>query len=286
MRTATRRRASRGEGSPNGLPEVRGTAERGEFWALLEGTLPLTANVSTKIIWKMSVSSADVQLVAEDSDGNRLGPIWGPEAHMGSTWTRPGMEWGAGFDFPHAGCWDVKASSAGNTAHMWFAVSEPKVTSTAANPAGTPTVGATLFPIPSTCDVTPLGPLETDRWGFSASWWNGTHLIATSLSDPLYGSLGTTIGISNDFRWELQQRAPLSISGHLVDQPDQTIQVTDLSTSLSVVYPTEISFPHGGCWQLRAEAGEQSLDFTVYVYPYGCLPADMRPTGTSDVCEP
>ena len=72
----------------------------------------------------------------------------------------------------------------------------------------------------------------------------------------------------------------------LFDQPDQAIQVTDLSTSLSVVYPTEISFPRGGCWQLHAEARQQSLDLIVYVYPYGCLPGDMRPPGTSDVCEP
>ena len=34
---------------------------------------------------------------------------FGPEAYGGSSWVKPGDEWGTGFIFPEAGCWGVHA---------------------------------------------------------------------------------------------------------------------------------------------------------------------------------
>jgi len=34
---------------------------------------------------------------------------FGPEAYGGSSWVKPGDEWGTGFIFPEAGCWRVHA---------------------------------------------------------------------------------------------------------------------------------------------------------------------------------
>ena len=66
-------------------------------------------------------------------------------------------------------------------------------------------------------------------------------MTATTSPDPLYQKVGY------DFRWELQARAPLTLSGHNLNQPDESIElVTDLSQSLSLVYPTEIVFPQRG----------------------------------------
>ena len=243
--------------------------------------MPTAANDGAKIIWKMSGDvGGNLTLLASDSEGNRLEPIWGPEAHGGSNWDRPGNEWGAGFEFPHAGCWEIQAASGSNTGRMWLDVIESDA-SPAATPVATPDTAIQLYPIPPSCSVTPSSAPQDGHWGYTARWWSGTGLTATVPSGPLYQKVGY------DFRWELQARNALTLSGHPLDQPDQSFELlTDLSQSLSPVYPTEIIFPIPGCWTLHAEAGEQSLDVTLYVYPYGCLPPNRRPPGSTATCEP
>ncbi|MDX6324409.1 MAG: hypothetical protein QOK15_763, partial [Nocardioidaceae bacterium] len=49
-------------------------------------------------------------------------PVWGPEAHSGSNWARPGEEWGTGFVFPTTGCWDLHVRSGGTTGDVWVKV--------------------------------------------------------------------------------------------------------------------------------------------------------------------
>ncbi len=260
--------------------EVQGTAESGEFWALVGGIMPTTANDGAKIIWKMSGNAGgNLSLLASDTEGNQIEPMWGPDAHGGSNWDRPGNEWGAGYVFPHAGCWKIQATSGGNTGQMWLAVAQA-TSANAATPVATPDTASQLYPLPATCSVTPLTGPQQGHWGYVARWWAGTGLTASAPPGPLYQNVGY------DFRWELQARAPLALSGHSLDQPDQSIGLeTDLNQSLSVVYPTEIVFPSPGCWMLHAQAGEQTLDVTVYVYPYDCLPADRRPPGSTDTCQ-
>lgn len=267
------------KGALNGFTEVQGTASSGELWALVEGPVPVDANDGDKIIWKMSGSAGGtLRLLLVDSDGNRLEPLHGPESHGGSNWSRPGNEWGSVLEFPHAGCWVVQASSGNNTGHIWFDVIRPRVSSTA---TPTPVSATTLYPVPASCTVTPLSAPQPGRWGFTARWWTGTGLMASSSSSVLYERVG------NELRWQLGTRAPLTLTGHNLSQPDQSMGVTnDLSYSLSVTYITDVEFPSPGCWQIHAKAGTQAVQFTVYVYPYACLPADQRPPGSTSTCAP
>ena len=95
---------------PGGPPEVRGTVTGGELWALLDGgQVPEPKGSQVKIIWRMT-GNGDLRLSATGPVGQTVRPDWGPQAHGGSNWERPGDEWGAGFTFPVAGCWDVHAA--------------------------------------------------------------------------------------------------------------------------------------------------------------------------------
>jgi hypothetical protein len=89
--------------------EVRGEAEGAELWALVFGNLPLRADKRVKIVWRMT-GSGPLKLGAEGPDGERIRPAEEPQEHAGSTWHRPGEEWGSVFVFPKAGCWTVRAT--------------------------------------------------------------------------------------------------------------------------------------------------------------------------------
>ena len=95
--------------SAGGPPEVRGTVTGGELWALLDGgQLPEPKGVQLKIVWRMT-GTGELRLSATGPAGRTVQPDWGPQAHGGSNWGRPGDEWGAGFTFPLAGCWNIHA---------------------------------------------------------------------------------------------------------------------------------------------------------------------------------
>lgn len=48
---------------------------------------------------------------------------WGPEPHTGSSFERPGDEWGMGLPFDAPGCWELKLSRDNEpTAAFWFEV--------------------------------------------------------------------------------------------------------------------------------------------------------------------
>jgi len=58
-------------------------------------------------------------------DGSERPLVWGPEQHGGSTFRRPGDEWGIGFAFDAPGCWQVALERAnGDRADFWFDVKE------------------------------------------------------------------------------------------------------------------------------------------------------------------
>jgi len=93
-----------------GGPEVRGTITGGELWTLLDGgSVPEPKGVQLKIVWRVT-GHGDLHLSATGPAAQTVRPDWGPEAHGGSSWQRPGDEWGTGFTFPAAGCWDVHAA--------------------------------------------------------------------------------------------------------------------------------------------------------------------------------
>jgi hypothetical protein len=90
-------------------PEVEGIATgANQFWALLFDSPPLPPTRDVKIVFRLT-STGSLTLAAFGPGGVRIAPDWVQE-HDGSTWnTHPGDEWGAGFTFPHSGCWEVVA---------------------------------------------------------------------------------------------------------------------------------------------------------------------------------
>ncbi|MEO3871739.1 hypothetical protein ABGB18_23230 [Nonomuraea sp. B12E4] len=80
-----------------GFPEVRGTARDAELWGLLFiGAPPIKRGEQTKIVWRMT-GEGPLRIEATLPDGTAARRLWGPEEHEGSTWRRPGDEWGTGF---------------------------------------------------------------------------------------------------------------------------------------------------------------------------------------------
>ncbi|WP_188190534.1 hypothetical protein [Nonomuraea sp. SYSU D8015] len=107
----------------NGFPEVRGTAEGAELWGLLftKGPPPLPRGEEVKIVWRMT-GEGPLQIRATLPDGTRAKLAWGPEEHGGSSWRRPGQEWGTGFVFPERGCWKVELTRTRSSGHVWLPV--------------------------------------------------------------------------------------------------------------------------------------------------------------------
>ncbi len=76
------------------------------MWALLFFD-KAQANKDEKIVWRITGTGTQFDVQAKHEDGTIAQPTWGPEYHGGSTWERPGEEWGTGFNFPQPGCWTL-----------------------------------------------------------------------------------------------------------------------------------------------------------------------------------
>lgn len=96
-----------GQGTAS-LPEIRGTASGGELWALVFNTVPLPIKQEIKIVWRVT-GSGDLQLLGLGPGGEPVWPVWMTPL-AGSSWQRPGDEWGAGFILPQPGCWNFHAT--------------------------------------------------------------------------------------------------------------------------------------------------------------------------------
>ena len=269
------------QGQPGGFTEVQGTATKGEFWALVFGSVPFQAGEGAKVVWALDTGGASdsgVEILAHDSAGNQIGPTSGPDSHLGSSFGRPGSELGSSLVFPHDGCWEVDATAGSNQASMWFAVDPAPAASAQATPEPN---APTLYPIPAECTASPFPSPSQDASGNTASWLTGDGIALGSIRATLFEG-------SDFFWWQLDQRAPLTLSGQLATDPGTTLTIeTDLSSGLSTIYPTNVTFPAPGCWQLHASAGSQTFDTTVYVYPNACRPpsAFAGSAGTG-MCEP
>lgn len=109
-----------------GFPEAHGTAKGMDVWVLLLGGEP-HAKQDMKIIWRMTASTYEpLHLVGVGPQGLRIKPLFGPEIHSGSNWSRPGAEWGSGFNFPVAGCWDLHMTQGTAVGDVWLVVSPGK----------------------------------------------------------------------------------------------------------------------------------------------------------------
>jgi hypothetical protein len=108
-----------------GFRDVRGTitSGTGELWALpMGGDGPsIHAQQDVKIVWRMT-GFGDFQIVALGPAGARAPLLFGPDKHLSSNWQRPGEEWGTGFHFPVAGCWDLHATRDSLAGDVWLLV--------------------------------------------------------------------------------------------------------------------------------------------------------------------
>jgi hypothetical protein len=103
--------------------QVQGTGHGAQLWGLLMFAHVGAARVSDqeKIVWRMT-GSGPLTLTAVSPGGVRHRPVWGPEAHGGSNWNKPGQEWGAGYVFTTPGCWDLHAARGSAYADVWIRV--------------------------------------------------------------------------------------------------------------------------------------------------------------------
>lgn len=87
---------------------MEGIGERAALWALFFSPTVQTGK-EIKVVWRMT-GGGDLTMSASGPGGQTLRPAWGPEAHDGSSWNKPGDEWGTGWVFPKAGCWTFRAN--------------------------------------------------------------------------------------------------------------------------------------------------------------------------------
>lgn len=104
------------------LKGVQVAASGATAWALFFGDFPIRVGVEEKIVWRMT-GTGKFHIVARNATGREVRPKWGPELHGGSSFHRPGDEWGTGFVFPSAGCWDLHLSrEGGGFGDLWLMV--------------------------------------------------------------------------------------------------------------------------------------------------------------------
>ena len=99
--------------SPSGAfpAEVYGTAVNGTVWAWFMWSYPPRAGVEDKTVWRLDGPNANgTPTFALFGPDGQVGRLTGLQEHGGSTWNRPGVEYGSGLLFPTAGCWDVQVT--------------------------------------------------------------------------------------------------------------------------------------------------------------------------------
>ena len=91
-----------------------------ELWILGD---KLRTQLKLKIIWRIADSSpGPLQIVALGPHGLRVLPFF-LARHNGSNWYHPGAEYGTGFNFPVAGCWDLHVTDGTVVGDVWIIVS-------------------------------------------------------------------------------------------------------------------------------------------------------------------
>jgi hypothetical protein len=105
-------------GPSGGFPERQGVGKGATLYALFFPTGPaIVAGTEIKVVWRMTGTGA-FTIAATGPDTTKVTPVWGPEPHGGSTFERPGDEWGTGWSFPEPGCWTITATRADSSAYL------------------------------------------------------------------------------------------------------------------------------------------------------------------------
>jgi hypothetical protein len=101
-------------------PDPIGTVQPPTASLFARMATPMHSGVPEKIIWRMTGSGA-LLLYAEHTDGTRVAPNdYGP--HAGSTWQRPGDEFGSEFVLPKPGCWRFHLERSDTSGDVWVIV--------------------------------------------------------------------------------------------------------------------------------------------------------------------
>ena len=173
------------QGQPGGFTEVQGTANKGEFWALVLGLMPFQASEGAKVVWALD-TGGDAPLptiLAKDSAGNQISLASGPDSHLGSYFGQPGSELGSVLIFPHDGCWEIDATTSSSQASMWFTVDPAPTASTEATPE--PDAPA-LYPIPAECTASVFPTSSVGASGITASWLTGDGIALGNIRTALF----------------------------------------------------------------------------------------------------
>lgn len=85
------------------------------------GTGPLRVNEDVKIVWRMT-GSGPLRLSTISPQGKSVPVKWGPEFHGDSNFHRPGDEWGVGYQFTSAGCWQLHAQRSVGSADVFLQI--------------------------------------------------------------------------------------------------------------------------------------------------------------------
>ncbi|HZD22507.1 MAG TPA: hypothetical protein VE569_03780 [Acidimicrobiia bacterium] len=105
---------------PGGLAEIRATSSDIDVWGLLWRTPPLPVDDEVKMVWRATgTGEFDIQATQGASEAELT---FGPSLHHGSTFQRPGDEWGTAFIFPSPGCWEIEITRGADSAYVWVRV--------------------------------------------------------------------------------------------------------------------------------------------------------------------
>jgi hypothetical protein len=103
-------------------PEVVGDATDATVYGLMfTHSPPVRAGDEVKIVWRMT-GQGDLSVRFVDPDGRQRPLVFGPEPHGSSNYDRPGDEWGTGFLFDRAGCWQIHLQRDVGVGDVWIDV--------------------------------------------------------------------------------------------------------------------------------------------------------------------
>ena len=111
-------------GAGGAAQEIHGRSVNGQVWglALGPGHVPPRPGEELKIVWRMT-GAGPLHVVFTAPDGRVQPLVFGPERHVGgSTYHRPGDEWGTGFHFSVRGCWRIHLSRTDTSGDVWLVV--------------------------------------------------------------------------------------------------------------------------------------------------------------------
>jgi hypothetical protein len=103
--------------------EVIGSGSGARLWGLIMARQipPAAGKTVVKIVWRMT-GAGSLKQVGYSFHGKPLSLAWGPVLHGGSNYSRPGIEWGAGYRFSTPGCYRLTARRTHGRGFVWLRV--------------------------------------------------------------------------------------------------------------------------------------------------------------------